>query len=121
MSFIDNDDYLQTTAQTDDEEVTYQKYISQYAGNVTTDCSFEINAADFINGEGVSTETEYNGQSGATLITDDEGYAEWNVVAPQAGLYAISIDYFPIKGNGCAIQRAIYIDGKIPFDEALRR
>lgn len=117
---VSNDDYLQTTAPTSDEEVTYQKYVSQYASNATTDCSFEINAADFINGEGVLTETEYNGQSGATLITDDEGYAEWNVVAPQAGLYAISIDYYPIKGNGCAIQRAIYIDGKIPFDEASR-
>lgn len=37
---------------------------------------------------------------------------------PETALYSITVDYYPIHGNGATIERILLIDDKIPFNEA---
>lgn len=98
--------------------LAYQDYAAAYADVPSAGCTLEINAADYTAGEQLSVADAYEGAEGRVLLTQETGYAEWEIDIPQAGLYAISLEYYPIKGNGCAIQRAVHIDGTVPFEEA---
>ncbi|NLJ84213.1 MAG: extracellular solute-binding protein, partial [Halanaerobiaceae bacterium] len=52
------------------------------------------------------------------LATGETGYVEWEVEIPQNGFYNIEIQYFPLEGRGGDIERALMINGRIPFDGA---
>lgn len=52
------------------------------------------------------------------LVTEEQGSVSWEISVEQAGLYAISVEYYTVEGNGGNIERNIYIDGEIPFKEA---
>lgn len=55
----------------------------------------------------------------AALIWEEEApFFEWSINVPEAGLYEIYFDYYPLKGSGSVIQRELMIDGEVPFDEA---
>lgn len=49
---------------------------------------------------------------------NQEGSAGFKVKIDKAGLYKISLDYYPIKGKTIDIELAIKIDGKSPYTEA---
>ncbi len=51
------------------------------------------------------------------LATGDNGFVEWRFDAPAAGLYNMEISYYPLSGKGNAIQRVLYINDEVPFDE----
>ena len=48
------------------------------------------------------------------------GTVTWtlDISAEEAGLYGIRIEYYPLDGTTSSIERKLYIDGSIPFDEA---
>src|SRR3954452_2242676 len=72
--------------------------------------------------EGLQTADNFQGRPGTTLLwTQDDGYVEWTVNVPQSGLYEITLDYYPIPGQGGAVQREFYLDGQLPFREANRQ
>lgn len=54
------------------------------------------------------------------VLNWDESYEwfDWIVDVPQNGLYNIEMEYYPLQGNGSSIQRALMVDGKVPFEEA---
>jgi len=52
------------------------------------------------------------------IATGEESFVEWEFNVPQTGLYRIELDYFPTEGRGDFIERAIYINGELPFSEA---
>lgn len=60
----------------------------------------------------------YNGSSGASLYTSENGEVEWTFDIKKSGLYSIKVEYYPIEGRSSSIQRSIYIDGKLPFEYA---
>lgn len=51
------------------------------------------------------------------LQTPDVGSVTWKVNVPEAGLYAIDIDYYPIISKATAIERTLRINGSVPFNE----
>lgn len=51
------------------------------------------------------------------LATGDDGIVEWRFAVSEAGLYNVEISYYPLPGKGNAIQRALYINDEVPFDE----
>jgi len=51
------------------------------------------------------------------LSTGSEGYVEWEFSVQKAGLYNIEISYYPLEGKGNTIERRMYINGKVPYDE----
>jgi ABC-type glycerol-3-phosphate transport system substrate-binding protein len=60
----------------------------------------------------------YMGQEGISVYTDEEGHITWEVYIEEEGLYNISVLYYPVLGKSSDIQRAVFINGVIPFSEA---
>lgn len=54
------------------------------------------------------------------LLLPDSGSLSWkfNVSAEQAGLYGIRIEYVALGGSTASVERKLFIDGVVPFDEA---
>lgn len=63
------------------------------------------------------TVSDYEGMPGTSVKTTEEGLIEYDVKVDQAGLYDLSLTYYPIKGNNSDIQRAIFIDGELPYSQ----
>lgn len=79
-----------------------------------------IPAANYSHVDGMEVEilNNFENVEGQSLFTDEYGIVEWEVDVPEAGLYNIEIDYYPIEGKSSAIQRSIFINGTLPFGEA---
>ena len=60
----------------------------------------------------------YKDISGKSLLTKEEGYVEWTVEVPQTAMYQFKLSYYPVEGKGSSIEREVYIDEKLPFNEA---
>ncbi len=61
--------------------------------------------------------SNYEGMAGDALLTGEEALAEWEFTVEEAGLYGISLLYYPYEGKNSEIQRAFFIDGCLPYDE----
>lgn len=64
------------------------------------------------------TYNDYEGRRGEAIYTDDNSSVEFSFEVSESGLYNILFEYYPLEGNGGTIERALYIDGKVPFSEA---
>ena len=96
--------------------IGFNEYLA-YHDMVRPDAQIIIDAADFI----LSTTDSpviidnFSGQEGLSLLVDDEDVFTWEVVVEEAGFYQIYLLYYPVEGRGASIERAIYINGAIPF------
>lgn len=79
-----------------------------------------IHAADYsdVEGEGFEILNDFEGQSGRSLLTGEQGSVSWQVNVPETGLYNISLLYYPVEGKSSSIERSFLIDGELPFEEA---
>lgn len=126
------DDYedIVATYSIDDTMLSYEEYIAQYAAAARPDEKYVIDAADYVrftdgsaDESGNKLETEpvtfenYEGMEGTSVQMEESGLIEFEVDIKTAGLYDLSLDYFPVKGNSSDIQRAFFIDGKLLYDE----
>lgn len=62
--------------------------------------------------------TDFEGAGRPVLWTGETGSVSWSVDVPETGLYNVTVEYFPVTGNGAAIERALLINGQRPFHEA---
>lgn len=77
----------------------------------------EIDGASFSSSEGGDVQiVELEGVSAAA--TSNEGSITYTFTVEESGLYDLEIDYYPLEGFGDTIERALYLDGKIPYSEA---
>ena len=61
--------------------------------------------------------TDYEGSVGISLLTGEEAIAEWEFTVEEAGWYDLMVEYYPYPGKNSEIQRAFFLDGKLPYDE----
>ncbi len=61
--------------------------------------------------------TDFEGRKGKAVLTSEDSLAEFEINIPKAGLYNMSLIYYPVKGKSSDIQRSIFIDGSLPFKE----
>lgn len=54
---------------------------------------------------------------GASVLTTEEALIEYEVNIEESGFYDISLLYYPVAGKSSGIQRAFFIDGKLPYGE----
>lgn len=99
---------------------SYQAYLTEhkdaaFAGQVLSISAAGYTAAEM---ENLTTEDNYQGKEGKTLLTGDEGYVEYTFTVNKAGFYNMRLVYFPLEGTGGSITRSFYIDGALPFEEA---
>lgn len=52
------------------------------------------------------------------VYTPSEGWVEYVVNVPSAGLYCIGVNYYAIQDKSAAVERTIYVNGELQFNEA---
>ena len=81
---------------------------------------YVILGSDYVIAEGmtITQHVDFMGLEGVSVLTDEVGFIEWEVYITSGGLYNLSVTYFPVQGRNSDIQRAVLINGVLPFFEA---
>ena len=98
-------------------EDTYNVYLENHKDAIKPDSEVVVDVLNYAAADQVEKYDEFEGKENV-LVSQEGGYVEWKVNIPEAGMYNISLDYFPIKSKGIDIERALYINGEIPFSGA---
>ena len=77
----------------------------------------EVPLPDYVSGENVEVYSTYEGVDNA-LYTGEGSSVTWEVEIPESGLYNVCLEYMTVESRGVAIERALYINGELPFDDA---
>ncbi|WP_255314269.1 extracellular solute-binding protein [Bacillus sp. FJAT-26390] len=101
-------------------ERKYAQYMKEYEGAARPEKEIVLEAAGYsrLDGAGFEKIDQYEGMDGVSLLTGEAGEADWTFQVEEAGLYNLSLLYYPIEGKSSAIERALWIDGERPFREA---
>jgi len=98
----------------------YDNYLADHAHAPRPNKTYLLEAADYARVQGMEAEvlTNFQGQDGRSLWTDEDGLVEYTFNVDEAGLYNMSVLYFSIRGKNSDILRSIFLDGNLPFVEA---
>lgn len=102
----------------------YQEYVEANP-QVYPDQEYHIPAVDYVryeeNGASASPEIYDNYENipggGSALLTTEEALVEFEVDIKESGFYDLSLVYYPVEGKSSEIQRAFFVDGKLPYSE----
>ncbi|MDR0503038.1 MAG: extracellular solute-binding protein [Treponema sp.] len=92
----------------------YIRYMERYADIPHGEEDIPVDIFSWISAEGVSVLENFEHEK-QVLRTEEAGYVEFSVDVKKSGLYFLHIEYFPLQSRGIAIERALYINGEIPF------
>ena len=99
-------------------ENSYTAYLQEHSDAKLTDVEVAIPVLGYTDSMGeVETYSEYEGKENV-IVTGEEGYVEWTVEIPQTGFYQVDIEYLAYGGSGLSVERSVYIDGEVPYEEA---
>lgn len=82
-----------------------------------------VDGADFVRYEqsGSPAQPElwenYQGMDGTSVLTAEDSLIEYEFTVSEPGLYDLSVLYYPVEGKNSAIQRSIFLDGALPYEE----
>jgi len=93
---------------------TYLRYMERHAGASAGTQDIPINIFAYTSAQGASVLENFEGEA-RVLRTEEASFIEYTVNVDRAGLYNIHMDYFPLRSRGIPIERALYINGEIPF------
>lgn len=102
----------------------YQEYVDANP-QVYPDREYRIAAVDYVryeeNGVSATPEIYDNYENipggGSALLTDEEALVEFEVRVEESGFYDLSLVYYPVEGKSSEIQRAFFVDGRLPYSE----
>ncbi|MBQ5841122.1 MAG: extracellular solute-binding protein [Clostridia bacterium] len=97
---------------------SYHAYLTQHTAVGFCGETISVPVTQTAAGEKISVQEKFEDSERSVLLTAEEGYATWKVTVPKTALYAMELAYYPLKGTGGIIQRAVRIDGQTPFAEA---
>ena len=121
---IDEYEDIVGTYSIDESMENYEEYLSHTDGTRPAD-TYICEAKDYVrftSGEGEENAvpeeyTDYEGMEGVSVLTDESGLIEYEVTVQNAGLYELLLDYYPVEGKNTEIQRSIFVDGELPYEE----
>lgn len=97
----------------------FHHYLNRYAHLETSDYRMVIPAGTCSYASaGVSHWEDPTGTYNNALYTGEDDTVEWRVYVEEDGLYNIAVTYYPVPGRRSSIQREIYINGELPYEEA---
>jgi len=96
---------------------TYTIYLDSHKNDARPQVDdIVVNLADYDKDSALETEVLTNFEGEAQVIYQGEkSYTEWKVTVPQAGMYRVSMEYYPVEGHGISIERKFLINGELPF------
>ena len=92
----------------------YSEFIIDHKNTPMPDSRYFIQVNDFISADNITGDYDGNG----AVLTGEESFIEWEIEISEAGLYNISVEYLNYPGKNSDIQRAVFINGQLPFLEA---
>ena len=60
---------------------------------------------------------DYQGSVGSSVLTAEDSLIEYEFTVAEPGLYNLSVLYYPVPGKNSAIQRSVFLDGALPYEE----
>ena len=97
---------------------TYTGYLNEHADAVSPDQVVEIDLAEFEAEQGKEElKKDFEGEKQA-LYTDTGSLVTWKVQIPETGYYNLYAEYLIPESRGVAAERAVYLNGEIPFEDA---
>lgn len=100
---------------------SYETYLNSHKDAVYPKTEIKIDGIEHLS---TDTESDYEvvenlgGRQKSSLVTKESGSVTFRFEVEQAGFYNMQIGYYPVEGKGAQIERTLYIDGEIPFEEA---
>lgn len=96
---------------------TYAIYLNDHKTDARPQGSeIAVDVTDYVKSTAVETEVKANFEGeGSVLYQNDKSYTEWKVNIPEAGMYRVYMEYFPVESRGVSIERAFLINGEVPF------
>ena len=119
---MDDYDEIVSTYSIDESIPAYKDYVSSQPAKYP-DTVFEATAADVSRymeddkEKQVEYYKNYEGFSGDAVYTSEKALVEYDINVPQEGFYNMSVMYYPIEGKNSEIERAIFVDGQLPYNE----
>lgn len=98
-------------------EGTYTLYLNAHSGAARPKQNIEVDVTSYIDAEDAKVTDEYEGAEKA-LYTGNDSKVTWEVDIPEAGFYNVYLEYMTVKSRGVAIERAFYVNGELPFQDA---
>ena len=97
----------------------YEEYKQNLESSNRPSGEYIIEAKDYVRVDNLEVETyeDYEGQEGTSVYIGESGLIEYEVEIKETGLYELSLLYYPVEGKSASIQRAFFIDGKLPYQE----
>ena len=129
---------LSTNALTEHSRDDYEQIVSRYATSKTglgyeeyvqlqeahrPDVVIEMEAADYVRYEEGTRRaapdvfSDFEGMPGRSVLTAENSLIEFEVTVPETGYYDLSFLYYPVAGKNSSIQRSIFLDGELPYEE----
>ncbi len=94
---------------------SYSKYYAEVSDRNKPEIMVKVGPDKAQNGKMERKTTE---GSDSIVLSEEGSWAEWIFEVPEAGLYSVFPDYYPLEGTGKDILLTVSIDGKLPYFEA---
>lgn len=98
-------------------EGTYTRYLNAHADAARPQAEVALDLFAYTADGGVEIYNDYEGEA-KSLFTDTKSTVTWEVEVAEAGFYNVVLDYLVPESRGVAAERALYINGELPFDDA---
>lgn len=95
-------------------EGTYTKYLEAHTDAALPQKDITVDLLSYVSGEDVKPCEEVKG----ALYTESGSAVTWEIDVPESGFYNVFMEYLTVESRGVAIERAFYINGKLPFADA---
>ena len=93
--------------------IKYSEYLEKYSSVASGKEEIVIKGSDYISVE----DMEEVSVDEDTVINGNSGTMSWSIDLPEEGMYQIKVEYYPGADGGSTIERSIYINGELPFEE----
>lgn len=100
-----------------EREGTYTEYLDIYSDAAFPATDVDVDIYDYEAEGDVSVYTDYEGEDKA-LYTATESSVTFQVDVPETGFYNLFIEYLAPESRGVVAERAVYINGELPFEDA---
>ena len=97
---------------------TYAGYIEDHADAVNASADVSIDIFDYESGGDVSLYKDYEGVD-ECLYTGVNSEVTFKVSVKESGFYNLYVEYLLPESRGVAAERGVYINGELPFEDAL--
>ncbi|MHB8130473.1 MAG: extracellular solute-binding protein [Mobilitalea sp.] len=113
------EEYKELLSKISTDGTDYKDYLTLYDNAKRPDAEYVIEAKDYVRAQNMEVEEyiDYEGMEGTSVYTEEQGLIEYEVAVQEEGFYDMSLLYYPIEGKSASIQRGVFIDGLLPYEQ----